>query len=151
MQTDENHSPELPGIPRENPFSIPEGYFDRFPLKMADRVATEKGKFRFPFPILLKPVPMFATALLLLSTLVIGYRYLSSGGDALSEEEISTYVYQEGILDEFSEEELLEYAELPLLESDTLQKTNKPSADQRGIQEYLIESGIDESDIINEL
>jgi hypothetical protein len=54
-------------------------------------------------------------------------------------------------LDEFSEEELLEYADLPLLESDTLQKTNKSSADQRGIQEYLIESGIDESDIINEL
>lgn len=150
MQTDENHNPELPGIPRGNPFSTPEGYFDRFPLKMADRIASEKGRFRFPFPILLKPLPMFATAMVLLSTLVIGYRYLSSGGDPLSEEEISTYVYQEGILDEFSEEELLEYSDLLLFESDT-QRVNHPSADQRGIQEYLIESGIDDVDIINEL
>ena len=150
MQTDENHIPEIPGLNRDNPFAVPEGYFDRFPLKMADRIAAEQSRFRFPFPALLKPIPMLATALVLLRALVVGYRYLNTSVDPLSEEEISTYVYQEGILDDFSEEELLEYSELSIPESDT-GADHQSSSDQHGIQEYLIESGIDEVDIINEL
>ena len=150
MQTDENHIPEIPGLNRVNPFSVPEGYFDRFPMKMADRIADERSRFRFPFPSLLKPIPMLATALVLFSVLVVGYRYLNTSGDPLSDEEISTYVYQEGILDEFSEEELLEYSELSFSGTDT-GTAYQPTADHQGIQEYLIESGIDEADIINEL
>jgi hypothetical protein len=120
MKTEEENEPMLPDWSKESPFRVPEGYFDRFPMKISDRIAVEKKHRKFPFPVLLKPAPMFATTVVILSLGILGIRQLSKPADPLSTEEISNYVYQEGILDDLSEEELLEFTDLGLDEADSL-------------------------------
>lgn len=152
MKTEDNLEHDLQGFSRENPFRVPDGYFDRFPMKMSDRIVQEKSRFTFPFPSLLKPIPMFATAAVIIVVSIVGIKTLTTSDEALSQEEISNYVYQEGIIDELTEEEILEYSDLAFSEEDTTKQTiNNSSIDDQSIQEYLIDQDLDEADIINEL
>lgn len=149
MKTEDNFEPDLKGFNKENPFRVPDGYFDRFPMKMSERINQEKSRFTFPFPSLLKPIPMFATAAVVITVGVFGLKTLTKSDETLSEEEISNYVYQEGIIDELTEEELIEYSDLAFTEEDTITQTI--NTDDQTIQEYLLDQDLDEADIINEL
>jgi hypothetical protein len=55
MKTEDNLGPDLQGFQKENPFLVPDGYFDRFPLKMSERIAEQKKQSRFHFHSLFKP------------------------------------------------------------------------------------------------
>jgi hypothetical protein len=149
MKTEDNFEPDLKGFNKENPFRVPDGYFDRFPMKMSERINQEKTRFTFPFPSLLKPIPMFATAAVVITVGIFGLKTLTKSDETLSEEEISNYVYQEGIIDELTEEELIEYSNLAFTEEDTTTQTI--NTDDQTIQEYLLDQDLDEADIINEL
>jgi hypothetical protein len=72
---------------------------------------------------------------------------LSSSKESLTQEEISNYVYQEGIIDEFTDDDILEYAVLSITNADT----SSQNSEVEEIQDYLLDQGLDESDIINEL
>ncbi len=150
MKMEDNLEPHLQGFDRENPFRVPDGYFDRFPTKMSERIVQKKPRFTFPFPSLLKPIPIFVTAALIITVGIIGLKTFTKSEVALSNEEISDYVYQEGIIDEFTEEELLEYSDLAFIEKDKSTNQNI-NIDDQTIQEYLIDQDLDEADIINEL
>jgi hypothetical protein len=72
---------------------------------------------------------------------------LSSSKESLTQEEISNYVYQEDIIDEFTDDDILEYAVLSTINADT----SSQNSEVEEIQDYLLDQGLDESDIINEL
>jgi hypothetical protein len=143
-------------LPKENPFSVPDGYFDRFALRMSEKIADEKQGRRFPFPSLLKPAPLLAFASITLLVGMFALKIFNRNPIELSDEEVSRYVYQEGI-DELDLDEIIEYSELGY--SDTVkhpsnnknkQQTKKESEIDE-IQKYLLDEDIDLSDIINEL
>ena len=147
MKTEDNFEQDLKGFNKENPFRVPDGYFDRFPLKMSERIAEQKKQSRFHFQSLFKPVPVFATAAVLVAVGVIAFNLLSSSNEPLTQEEISNYVYQEDIIDEFTDDDILEYAVLSITNADT----SSQNSEVEEIQDYLLDQGLDESDIINEL
>jgi hypothetical protein len=136
-------------FPKGNPFRVPEGYFDRFPAKLAERMEEDKKIRRFPFPSLLKPAPLLAAACMLIIAGVFGYRMLSGPADPLTEDEISTYVYQEGIIDELEVDDILESTDMAESTDTTPTRTSTNENDE--IQHYLLDEDIDDADIINEL
>ncbi|MEZ5172368.1 MAG: hypothetical protein R2850_02355 [Bacteroidia bacterium] len=153
---DEEHIKDFESrFSRENPFSVPDGYFDRFALRMSERIAEEKKSKRFPFPALLKPAPVIAFATLLILGGIFSIRIYNGNQFELSDEEISRYVYQEGI-DELDLDEIIEYSELDY--ADTIEESapqkeknkrkNEKELDE--IQKYLLDEDIDLNDIINE-
>lgn len=153
---DEEHIKDFESrFSRENPFSVPEGYFDRFSLRMNERIAEEKRSRKFPFPAFLKPAPVIAFATLLVLGGIFSIRLYNRNQSELSNEEISRYVYQEGI-DELDLDEIIEYSELgyadTIEESATPNKRNKRKNEKEidEIQKYLLDEDIDLNDIINE-
>ena len=147
MKTGDHLENDLQGFSRENPFRVPDCYFDRFPMKMSERIAEQKKHSRFYYKSLLKPIPVFATAAVLVAVGVIAFNLLSSSNEPLTQEEISNYVNQEGIIDEFTDDDILEYAVLSTTNNDT----SAQNSEVETIQDYLLDQGLDESDIINEL
>lgn len=142
-------------LPKEIPFSVPDGYFDRFALRMSEKIAGEKQGTRFPFPSLLKPAPLLAFASITMLIGMFAIKTFNRNPIELSDEEVSRYVFQEGI-DELDLDEIIEYSELGY--SDTVKSSSKNNEHQikkeneiDEIQKYLLEEDIDLSDIINEL
>ena len=147
MKTEETSKYDFEGMPKENPFTVPAGYFDRFPTNIAERIHEEK-KVK-PRILFLRPSSLAAAAVFLIIAGVLGYRYLTGTSNELTNEEISTYVYQEGIIDEVEVDELIENPHFAL-NSDTTTYQNSDT-EKNEIQNYLLEEGIEDSDIINEL
>jgi hypothetical protein len=146
MKTEDNSEHDMQGFSRENPFRVPDGYFDRFPSAMSDRIAQQNRKPRFRFAIFLKPIPAFAAAAAVITAGIIAFNLLSSSNKPLTGEEITNYVYQEGIIEDLTDEDILEYAFLNTSKTDTTSNREVET-----IQDYLLDQGLDESDIINEL
>ncbi|MCB0820790.1 MAG: hypothetical protein KDC13_09215, partial [Bacteroidetes bacterium] len=106
-------------------------------------------------PALLKPAPVIAFATLLILGGIFSIRIYNGNQSELSDEEISRYVYQEGI-DELDLDEIIEYSELDY--ADTIEESapqkeknkrkNEKELDE--IQKYLLDEDIDLNDIINE-
>ena len=137
------------GVNRENPFRVPDGYFDRFPNKIAERIAEENQSKVIRFAVLLKPAPLLAIAATLITIAVVSYKIFNKPTDAFDQDEISTYVYQEGIIDELSDEEILDYSDYAAADS-TFQKSTSDSVTNT-IQNYLLDEDVDINDIINEM
>ena len=142
-----NNLPE--GMNRENPFRVPDGYFDRFPLKIAERIAEENQSKVIRFAPLLKPAPMLAIAATLITIAVVSYKIVYKPIDTFEQDEISNYVYQEGIIDELSDEEILDYSDFANADS-TFHKS-KSDSETTHIQNYLLDEDVDINDIINEM
>jgi len=145
MKTEDNSEHDLQGFSRENPFRVPDGYFDRLPSAMSDRIAQQNRKPRFTLAIFLKPIPAFAAAAVITAG-IIAFNLLSSSNKPLTKEEITNYVYQEGIIEDLTDEDILEYAFLNTSKTDTTS-----NSEVEMIQDYLLDQGLEESDIINEL
>ena len=135
---------------RENPFKVPDGYFDRLPLKISTLLEEEKQTRRFPFPFLLRPAPLLATCTAFCVLLVFGYRIFVQETTQLTDDEISNFVYQEGIIDELDEDEILFYSGIAEASDSTWAK-NPDSEEQAVIQRYLIDEDIEMNEIIDEL
>ena len=147
MKTEETSEFDFEGMPKENPFTVPAGYFDRFSVNIAERIH-EENKVKH-LPLFLRPSSLAAAAVFLIIAGVLGYRYLTGTSNELTNEEISTYVYQEGIIDEVEVDELIDNPHFAL-NSDTT-TYQKYDTEKTEIQNYLLEEGIEDSDIINEL
>ena len=147
MKTEETSKYDFEGMPKENPFTVPAGYFDRFPVNITERIH-EENKVKH-LPLFLRPSSLAAAAVFLIIAGVLGYRYLTGTSNELTNEEISTYVYQEGIIDEVEVDELIDNPHFAL-NSDTT-TYQKYDTEKTEIQNYLLEEGIEDSDIINEL
>jgi hypothetical protein len=147
MKTEETSEFDFEGMPKENPFTVPAGYFDRFPTNIAERIH-EENKVK-NLPLFLRPSSLAAAAVFLIIAGVLGYRYFIGSTNELTNEEISTYVSQEGIIDEVEVDELIENPHFAL-NSDSITYQNSDT-EKTEIQNYLLEEGIEDSDIINEL
>jgi hypothetical protein len=147
MKTEETSEFDFEGMPKENPFTVPADYFDRFPTNIAERIH-EENKVKH-LPLFLRPSSLAAAAVFLIIAGVLGYRYFIGSTNELTNEEISTYVSQEGIIDEVEVDELIENPHFAL-NSDTT-TYQKYDTEKTEIQNYLLEEGIEDSDIINEL
>ncbi len=147
MKTEETSEFDYEGMPKENPFTVPSGYFDRFPENIAERIH-EENNIR-PRTLFIRPSSLAAAAVFLIIAGVLGYRYSTGSTNELTNEEISTYVYQEGIIDEVEVDELIENPHFALNSDSTTNQ--KYDAEKTEIQNYLLEEGIEDSDIINEL
>jgi hypothetical protein len=134
---------------RENPFKVPEGYFDRFPMKMANRLQEERQIRHFPFPALLRPVPLVAAFATLVIIAVFGYKLFIQQPEQLSQDEISSFVYQEGIIDELDEDDILHYSGIASADSTGIRNPN--TEENNVIQHYLIDEDIELNEIIDEL
>lgn len=135
------------GMKRENPFLVPDGYFDRFPLKIAERIAEENQSKVIRFAPLIKPAPLLAIAATLITIAVVSYKIFNKPTDVFEQDEISNYVYQEGIIDELSDEEILDYSDFANADS-TIHKSDSETTQ---IQNYLLDEDVDINDIINEM
>jgi hypothetical protein len=138
--------------PRDNPFRVPDGYFDRFALRMSERIVEEQQSKKFYFKALYKPIPALVFASLVAGLGIFSIQFFNRSSESLSEEEISNYVYQEGI-DEFELDEIIEYSILVNLDSsETESKSNKKKETEVDeIQKFLLDEDIELNDIINEL
>lgn len=147
MNTEDNNDFRIEGLPKENPFKVPEGYFDRFPSRLAERMEEEKKIIRFPFASFLRPAPMVAAAAMLITVGIFGYKMLTGPADPLTDEEISTYVYQEGIIDEFELDELIENTDMADIELNDSTLT----PDQSNPSQRMSDDELDASELIDEL
>jgi len=147
MKTEETSEFDFEGMGKENPFTVPAGYFDRFSVNIAERIH-EENKVR-PRTLFLRPSSLAAAAVFLIFAGVLGYRYFTGSSDTLTNEEISTYVSQEGIIDEVEVEDLIENPHFALNSDTTTYLKN--DIEKTEIQNYLLEEGIEDADIINEL
>ena len=94
------------------PFDAPDRYFDSFPNRMAYLTEVKKdAKRNFDIEFLFRPVAITTIVLFVIGTVVLtfqGSATLNTENNA-SGESLLSYVEQEGILDELSEDELVEH------------------------------------------
>ena len=111
--------PRQPGKGKENPFSVPEGYFEAFPQRLEDRI---KSKAKVPVPghriLVLKP---YLAAAIILVVAIVSATLIFRNPDAqvglpdlqteisqvvewelysISEEDIFKVMYDEGLWEE---------------------------------------------------
>lgn len=151
MEAHNKENDFMSSLPSENPFKVPDGYFDRFSSRMADRIVEENQTSRFPFPALLRPIPILGFASMMVIVSVLAIKHFSASTAPLTDEEISTYVYQEGIIEEMDLDELIEYSSVSFADTTKKGSKHKSEEEQNEIEKYLIDEDIDLNDIINEL
>ena len=94
------------------PFAAPEGYFDSFPNRMAYRVQAKQQKTQiFAFDVLFRPMAITTIVLFVFGTAILTFQGSETehSENNASGETLLSYVEQEGILDELSEDELVEH------------------------------------------
>lgn len=94
------------------PFAAPEGYFDSFLIRMAYRVQAKQQKTQiFAFDVLFRPMAITTIILFVFGTAILTFQGSETehSENNASGETLLSYVEQEGILDELSEDELVEH------------------------------------------
>jgi hypothetical protein len=138
---------EIPSFPenlRINGFSVPEGYFDKLPLQIVDKIHYNTVPPFFTLPRLAVIVTILAFVL------IAGGAYFFTS--SMNEKAEITLTYDEilrsGITYEMDEQFLLEhYYSLPAVTNENEDATEL----QKSMNDYLIENNIDITLIINEL
>ncbi|HUS85606.1 MAG TPA: hypothetical protein VMW76_00070 [Bacteroidales bacterium] len=118
-------------IEKNNPFRVPENYFDEFPGKVARRVSDTDGKKRARLYSLAKPHLMLAAAM-------IGFVIISYTGLKLILPDRET---------DFPDINLTEYAELLLYEIDDFFIINELTT----VENYRFAESLDDEEIIEYL
>lgn len=148
--------PLLNTISRENPFKVPDGYFDSLPALIAERIAKENSKPEriVSFKKIFHPryavrhsesVLWRIAACLLIAALISGVVYFNQPDInnnpelALTYDDISNSVYMYDLDENLLIEELAQYGD------------ESSAGDQAEIENYLIENQADFSQIENEL
>lgn len=144
MKPPENNIIKLDELKSQNPFQVPENYFDSLGSRIVDRIETGAPKKERVFEI--KPILVFAggfACLALVIQLAISVMYPKTGEGKKASLELAEY----SIASELDEATLIE----------TLSQENTPVTDsilqvnQENIITYLVKEDIDLSNIIEEL
>lgn len=94
------------------PFEAPKDYFEAFPNRVSYRIqAGTKSTKRFDVEFIFRPIAITTILMVVIGTAILTF-YSPTTDKAQSiqsEETLLSYVEQEGILDELSEEELIEH------------------------------------------
>ena len=110
------------------PFDAPKGYFDALPNRMSYRLELGyKAEPKFNFEFIFRPAAITTVFIFVVATAVLTFNSpkTNPAQSVYSDETLLSYVEQEGILEELSEEELIEYTEVipasaPLQASDSI-------------------------------
>lgn len=142
-----NIGPTLSKIKREQPFTVPDGYFDNFQARLDDAIKAKKdltsaGTYRFVIR------PYMAAAVLLIVALLAGTAILrkdhGNKADDRFHAEISLVVEQE--LYSISEETILE-----TLATGQSDKQFQKQANSDEMINYLLNEDINEEELLNTL
>ena len=110
------------------PFDVPKGYFDALPSRMSYRLESgSKAESKFNFEFIFRPAAIATIFMFVVATAVLTFNSpkTNHAQTVHSDETLLSYVEQEGILEELSEDELIEYIEeipasAPLQASDSI-------------------------------
>ncbi len=138
----------LEDLKKENPFRVPEGYFDSLPGRISEAVSGEQSGAEAPrgFFSLLRPQLALAAGFLIL--VVAGYVAVQlilkpGNGNGNNYQNIAEYV--EFNLDDFDESEIME-----MVGGNPTEKESFADLDEE-IIEYLVNENIDENTILEQL
>lgn len=149
----EKEAPILASIPKRNPYSVPEGYFDTLPHSIIEKCRESAAPVKSNIFWLFKPQWMIASLVL-----IVGFTfYLRSNPGPASLETLTAQVSDSAIyqnlqnnidlVDVSSLEEVLPNDNFSTIEPATADSTNN----QQDIENYLMNHNVDASDIENEL
>jgi len=110
------------------PFDLPKGYFDALPSRMSYRLESgSKAESKLNFEFIFRPAAITTIFMFVVATAVLTFNSpkTNPAQTVHSDETLLSYVEQEGILEELSEEELIDYIEeipasTPLQASDSI-------------------------------
>ncbi len=153
MDEMKNIAPKLSNIKKENPFKIPEGYFDNFSSRLSEKIhGGETRGFYKKYVLTLKPY--LVAAALIVAVIITGkilynmYYHESNIGD-LKSSEIADLISEDAYY--LSEESIMNI----IYENDIAEEDKKPDDDNdkmtNEIIDYLIDENIDMLDIIDAL
>ena len=142
-----NIGPNLIKIKKQNPFKVPERYFEDFSARLSDKIYTEK-RISTPVKFLSALKPYLAAAVILIIALLAGNYYYSSNKSKKSTErfysEISQVVEQE--LYSYSDETILEAMEIEIpVES------IGSSVNSEDMMDYLLNEDLNDEELLNAL
>jgi|SRR6185436_4161051 len=146
MDDELKDAPLLKNMNRENPFKVPEGYFDSFPSIVSERIASQKSKpgWVILFQNIFQPkyvIAMFVFAAALTSGIVYFNQSKTTGQEIiLSYDDLSKSNY----IDQIDEHDLID-AYISDADAD---KSNENNSE---IENYIIDNQTDISLIENEL
>lgn len=148
MKNDElKNAPRLQEMNGENPFTVPDGYFDSLSARIKDRINAPKPKTVWEklFEPLQRPAFAYASITLVMLFCVGVYFYQKQTPlpvKQFAEANISTEdLYNAGMISDFDEYTLIEVL---------VAKANSQKATTE-IEDYLIDANTDEYDLINAL
>lgn len=144
-------APKLFSLKKENPYKVPDGYFDELPMLIQERIGgaeVNPSAWTRIFALIVKP-QMAWGSLSIVSLMIIGWLVfqLESKND-LSSQDIAEVIYH-GEVDNMDEYLLIE----ALPEESTFEvQISENATDTKDVMiEYLIENEIDELEIVDEL
>lgn len=141
------NAPGLRGMKRENPFTVPDGYFDTLSSRIRDRINAPQPKT--VWEKLFQPLqrPAFAYTCITIAMLICAGVYFNQKPNPVTTKQVAEVnitvndIYNSGIIYEYDESTLTE-----VLAANT--STQQTSTE---VEDYLIDSNTDESDLINAL
>ncbi|HIA10542.1 MAG TPA: hypothetical protein EYN69_00505 [Flavobacteriales bacterium] len=149
----EGIAPRLSKIEKVNPFEVPDGYFDNLPRLVSDRINEASTAHRAA----VRTLTFRWTAVAASITLIAAFAYIFNNTAHLDDnmdlaqldiEEIADALVDEGAFT-VEEEDLIEL--LIMVEEGKQSATEEKESDTNEIIEYLIDSDIDLTTIIDEL
>lgn len=146
MKEPRNNQTKLSGINKENPFGVPERYFDDFSARLHDKIHAEKkasGNIGY-LPVLR---PYLAAASIVVAALLAGLYYFNNLPDMKADRfhaEVSRTVEQE--LYSISEETILEVLDAVVSEQPAGSSINSADAIN-----YLMDEDLNEQELIDAL
>lgn len=125
-------APTLRGIPKVDPFVVPDGFFDRFPQQMQQRIAAEQARrARWSMGLPMWTVKPAFGALALVAVVVLAWALWPSTDPAIAPTQLAAYETPDHLTDDLEAEDI--YAALsaddPLLAEADLGLTNEELAE----------------------
>ena len=147
MDKPKNTGSDLTHIKKNNPFIVPEGYFEDFSSRVSDKIhANEQPPLPARFTLTWKPY--LATAVIVIAALLAGNSMFNQArirkADRIFHAEVSRTVEEE--LHSISEETILEVMKVNSFESPAGSTVNSEE-----VMEYLMNVDLNETDLLNTL
>ena len=136
------------GDNRENPFTVPDGYFDEFPSKIQERISSVKGESKLArFFTLLKP--QLALSLSILAFAIISYSVINfidvRTKSSNKTEDIATIINVDEL--EFNEQDFLKI----MFDEENNIPVEKIDEEAEIYMKYLMNEDIDYGTLLDEL
>lgn len=154
MSTIDPIHPELEKLSKQNPFKVPDLYFDNFALKMADKINEAKEtKVRNPIFGLIRPQVAAVLAFASIAFLVtLGLVFLRPAQQPMSSNELAEAM-EYSIVSEMDESEIVNQLEKidrhNNLSNDSIAKIKEVNSKQ--LMDYLSKENLDDNALIDAL